>query len=743
MADIDKGRLLRLVITLDIDEASRQNIIAKIGRIQQRWSDVAKKRHVDEVNAMIGQARMQQRVIKQRQKDEQALNSQRSREYIASQRRRIRFEDNERAQGYREENKARRLQEQQDRRDKRKQQSASDALNNQRSRAYVRQQQQAEHHLHRMRMDHIREEERQRRRQQQAQESLERQRSRAYTRSQEVRHRAEMKNLRDRDREERKMLRRGLRHLRIGALGAGVAAGGSFYAFQNVLNERGREAIQLRGTSDALGIPLDDLQQLIYVARIMGLWFGPAELADAQNKMIEIQRDMKRYNEGDLPGGKLRIGARKLIEYGVNPEDATMANMLPIIELMAQGWLKGDREVMAALNNMFEEQVGKRVGVISTMMATGEWRNLLAADLLTAEEIEDVSRMYRQMILIMHEADVAMQRFLVGNKENVDAFMTDLRTMVHTTGELLNNVGFLGHIMGNLVPILVGIGAAMSVLALKIWGTAWAAAALSAATGQWHNIAMFAAVGLAAGMFTRFLLDKLAPSAEVEPPATKTGQVATVDAIEATNKKIQDGLDNILCVARNAEADAKAALKYAGAARTIEEAEAVAKESRGTNPAYALVQGLVTGNYDPKLRQDYTRWRELNTGPGMPSLISDFNRVTAYDKVPRSPTFTETLVDEWRRSQDEGYRPPNRYAYTPAQMDYPTEETLEDQAFSYARDSLDSIRNTGYPHGIRGPLQPNNDTPIQVNGDMNINVETLTDIDDAIRETDKYLKNNE
>ena len=718
MASFNKERLLRLIVTLDIDERSRQRLEHLVNRVQNRWSDAAKARHANQIQMGIDEARMAAKVRNQHRKDEQALNAQRSREYVASQTRRILYEDNERARVDREANKAKRLQEQAERRDQRKQVSARDALNNQRSRAYVRQQEQAQRWLHRMRADHIREEGRQRHRQQQAEAALERQRSRAYLRSQEVRHRAEMRNLRDRDREERKILRRGQRHLRIGALATGAAAAGGFYAFQHVLNERGREAIQLRGTSDALGIPLDDLQQLVYVARIMGLWFGPAELADAQNKMIEIQRDMRRYKEGDLPGSKLRIGARKLVEYGVDPEEATMANMLPIIELMAQGWLKGDREVMAALNNMFEEQVGKRVGVISTMMATGEWRNLLAADLLTAEEIEDVSRMYRQMILVMHEADVAMQRFLVGNKENVDTFITDLRTIVHTTGEMLNKFGFLGHIMGNIVPILVGISAAMAALTLKIWGTAWAAAALSAASGQWHNLAMFAAVGAAAGIFTRLALDKLEKSAEVEPPATKTGQLQTVEAIKEANKKIEGDLSNILCIARNAEASAEDALDAAtGKGKDAPSPEVLNKwfgplydmtKPKPSDPRRAFQ--YMPGFERPPMAQSYDR-EEFTRG------LLDWR----LKNLPRSADITAEFesLRKWQREN----APKNTIEIPEFMDDYITGGIFKD------------VRRFDYERG--------SNTPIEVNGDLNINVETVTDIDDAVRETDKYLKNNE
>ena len=719
-----------MLVTLDVDERSRARLIASLNRIQDSWSKAAQQRGVLRLQTMMAEARYEREQAKQREKAEAALNRQRSVAYVRTQERRRRSEDQEQARADRAADRAKRQQERAHQRNL----NAVRSLNAQRSAAYVQsqnlrlrhearereqQRRQAERErkqreretdkrvraMHERRMRNERLVARERQKNTEAAAALQRQRSRAYIQSQQERHRQEMRNIRTRERAERRIMTRSARHLRLGAVGVGLAAAGGFYAFQNLLNERGREAIQLRGTSDALGIPLDDLQQLIYVARIMGLWFGPAELADAQNKMIEIQRDMRRYDAGELGHGKLRIGARKLIEYGLDPEDATMANMLPIIELMASGWAKGDREVMAALNNMFEEQVGKRVGVISTMMATGEWQNMLAVDLMTAEEIDSISRMYRQMILVIHELEVGMQRFLVGNKDDVNSFIDDLRTMVHASGELLDNIGALGPVIANIVPILVGIGVGMGAVAVKIWGAAWAAAALSAATGQWQNLALFAAVAVGAGVFTRFLIDKILPDADVDPPATKENQLKTISTISDANKKIEGDLDNILCVARNAEKDAEDA-KDAAAAEV------------------------------PDYRFPATKPRRLTprTGPGpegvrpinpwlYPEIWSAKKQTMRPDSTITNPAFYPQV---W---MPDDLRYPEGMDNAIKQLDYtPRTEEPENRPRFMPSQSADSEYDRAR---------------VEVLGDMNIYVDSVSDIEETISETEHFMTSNE
>ena len=385
--------------------------------------------------------------------------------------------------------------------------------------------------------------------------ALDSQRSRELWRSHTARLREEDRSMRDMDRRREQNRRKAQRGLYGGVIGAGAGLAAGFYGAHHLLQEQGREATQLLGTSMALDIPIKDLQQIMYVARVMGLYFGPAELADAQNKMIEIQQELREFEAGEKPISDLRIGARKLAEYSVPASEARMANMLPIMEMFAQAWKQGDTEIMAALNNMFEEQVGKRVGIVATMIGTGEWQKLLAADFLNPEEIEAISQVYREMIRVIHEAEVAMQQFLVNNRGDISHFLSDLRAMVHLLGETAGGFNVLMPIIKHLIPILSGLVAMMAVYAVKTWGAAWATAALAAASGQWHNLAAFAAIGIAAGLFTHFMLQKTKDESEVKAqPATEASQMEIKKAVEDKNTKIEGQLENILCIARNAAA---------------------------------------------------------------------------------------------------------------------------------------------------------------------------------------------
>ena len=823
MASFDRERLLRLIVTLNVDEPSRARLIAQLNRIQDRWSATAKRRAETNLQSSITQSRFDHRLATQRTKleaeskvaqqkleklvtsqmdkvkkqniadaasSDKKLNSQRSREFVRSQREQQRIGTRDVTRLERDRTKV----EEQRRR-------AGQSLDAQRSRAYIQSQTARRRHEARERVQAEREIIRQERKKEKdetarlrtshqlrlrrerdantemrkmatARDSLDKQRSRAYTRSQDVRHRAEMRNLRERDRKEDSIMRKGTRHLRVGALAAGAAVAGTFYAFQKLLDVRGREAIQLRGTSDALGIPLKDLQQLIYVARIMGLYFGPAELADAQNKMIVIQREMRRHKAGTLPYDKLNIGAQKLVEYGVDPEDATMGNMLPIIELMAKGWASGDREVMAALNNMFEEQVGKRVGVISTMMATGEWQKMLAVDLLTAEEIDNISLMYRQMILVIHELEVAMQRFLIGHKEDIHSFMGDLRGIVHVAGELLDlfsKLNLMGPILSNIAPIIVGIGAAMIAFAAVTWGAAWAAAALSAATGQWQNLAAFAVVGIAAGIFTRMALDRISPMAEVDPPATQDNQLKTISAVKEANERVEGSLDNILCIARNAQTDA------AAATAAVDDNIPTHIKDLATI-GYPLRDTLSMEAFQERYNLDDTRrlvspptsryWRRsyLTGPPEMPNYMTE-GQAKLREQWPQGiPQYPEgapnPLKSSWNtpgvikpfKYPRDTTIPPFEYLWsTPGAIDpfmYP--DSMQDAVKQLDESGTNGSSNDS-PNQYPGPDPiPVGDMAyrysgpaVEVLGDMNINVEAITDIDEAVRETEDYLKSTE
>ena len=839
MASFDRERLLRLIVTLNVDEPSRARLIAQLNRIQDRWSATAKRRAETNLQSSITQSRFDHRLATQRTKleaeskvaqqkldklvtsqmdkvkkqniadatsSDRKLNSQRSREFVRSQREQQRIGTRDVTRLERDRTKV----EEQRRR-------AGRSLDAQRSRAYIQSQTARRRHEARERVQAEREIIRQERKKEKdetarlrtnhqlrlrrerdanteirkmatARDSLDKQRSRAYTRSQDTRHRAEMRNLRERDRKEDAMMRKGTRHLRVGALAAGAAVAGTFYAFQKLLDVRGREAIQLRGTSDALGIPLKDLQQLIYVARIMGLYFGPAELADAQNKMIVIQREMRRHEAGTLPYNKLNIGAQKLVEYGVDPEDATMGNMLPIIELMAKGWASGDREVMAALNNMFEEQVGKRVGVISTMMATGEWEKMLAVDLLTAEEIDHISLMYRQMILVIHELEVAMQRFLIGHKEDIHSFMGDLRGIVHVAGELLDlfsKLNLIGPVLSNIAPIIVGIGVAMVAFAAVTWGAAWAAAALSAATGQWHNLAAFAVVGIAAGIFTRMALDKISPMAEVDPPATQDNQLKTISAVKEANERVEGSLDNILCIARNAQAAAEAANTTAAAANAARSAGVPTAEPRPTSSIDTWKMLFSTDAYVPDFigpiqnpliaRENFRRRNRIFKAPGVSPLEhvggADMPPVKRPDGTPVSPReyLDKVPMSSFKYSGGALVSPTSP-------LEYPSHIPMQPSKYSGGASvpSALSMPALEYPDSMQDAVKQldesgtngsSNDSPnqypgpdpipvgdmayrysgpaVEVLGDMNINVEAITDIDEAVRETEDYLKSTE
>ena len=714
MASLNRERLLRLIVELNIDEVSKARLLTQLNRIQDRWSNTAKRRAETELQRSISRAKTEHQQT-------QALSKERARAQALTSRT-------------------------EERKERQKQQVETARLRTQ----------------HQENVRRVRDTDREQKRLSSARDSLDRQRSRAFTRSQEVRHRTEMRNLRSRERAEDRMMQKGRRHLRLGVAAGGAAVGGALYAFQRILSEQGREAIQLRGTADALDIPIKDLQQLIYVARIMGLYFGPAELADAQNKMIITQREMRRHKAGELPYERLNIGSQKLTELGVDSEDVVMGNMLPIIRLMAEAWLEGDREVMAALNNLFEEQVGKRVGVISTAIATGEWDKMLAVDLLSAEEIDTMSSMYRKMIMVIHELEVAMQRFLVGHKDDVSSFLADIRAIIHTAGFLVGHLSLLGPLLQNIIPILVGLGAGLVVIAYKLWSAAWAAAALSAATGQWQNIAAFAAIGIGAGIFTRFLLDKVVPLAEVDPPATEVNQLKTIssiegtnDSIESTNARIEGDLNNILCIARNAQTDATTATTAATKVR--EQLEARLRDNpttadmlryrelypmdsyKGIRQRLAYGQSFVEQQmspeawkqrYDQQQQQPYTnftraweyQYYQQQPSPQPPQ---------AWQQQLSQPSLVQQPPQPWQPLQDIPQR-----AWQQQLIEYPA-------LFGDTNRLIELSNNSNIEDNSELSETNQENVGVQVLGDMNINVDTVTDISEALQETEEYIKSIE